>query len=286
MRYDMVVLYYFPDEFCKVYEAWERSRLLPYSGQRHRAGIMSLSEMLLIAVCYHLSGYECFKYFYLCDIGGLHRDKFPRLLSYSRFVQVMPRLFVPLCVLLQTMRGEETGIYFMDSTGLSICHNRRIQRSRVFAGLAARGKSTMGWFYGFKLHLVINHKGQIMAVKITKANVNDRHPVEAMTKGLQGILAADKGYLSKKLFNALYQKGLKLLTGIRKNMRNILMPINEKKILRRRFFIETVFGSLKTQCNIEHTRHRSAANALVNIIAAIVAYAYKTRNQKPALIQN
>jgi transposase len=287
MRYDIVSVYYFIDEFCKVYEDWERGRLLPRPGKRNRPGGMSLAELLTIAVCYHLSGFKCFKYFYLYDMGIRHTDKFPGLISYSRFVQLMPRLFMPLCVLLQSLRGEETGIYFMDSTSLSVCHNRRISRNRVFAGLAERGKTTMGWFYGFKLHLVINHKGQIMAMKITRGNINDREPVMQLTSGLEGIIAADKGYLGKKLFDALYKRGLKLLTGIRKNMKNILLPLQEKYILRKRFLVETIFGLLKKHYDIQHTRHRSPANAFVNAIAAITAFSIKpSANLLGAIIQN
>lgn len=138
---------------------------------------MSLSELLTIAVCYHLSGYKCLKYFYVQELLGRQRSQFPRLVTYERFVQLLPRLYLPLHLLLHYMNGEKTGMYFVDATTLSVCHNKRISSNRVFAGLARRGKTSMGWFYGFKLHMVINHKGQIMAVKITTGNVDDRIPV-------------------------------------------------------------------------------------------------------------
>jgi Transposase DDE domain len=128
--------------------------------------------------------------------------------------QLMPTLLLPCAMLIHAFSGEETGVYFMDATSLSVCHNRRINRNKVFAGLAERGKISMGWFYGFKLHMVINYQGQIMAVKITKGNVDDRVPVAEITKGLQGVVAADKGYISKKLFEECYRKGLKIITGI------------------------------------------------------------------------
>lgn len=282
MKYDILFLYYFIDEFCKVYEKWESAKLISEStGQKRRQPSLSLSEMLTIMICYHLSGYKCFKYFYLYDICTRHKDKFKNLPSYSRYIQLMPRLFLPLYTLFHMLTGEHTGIYFMDSTSLNVCHNRRINRHKVFKGLAARGKSTMGWFFGFKLHVVINNKGQIVAAKITRGNVNDRNPVSDLTKDIQGIVAADKGYLSKEIFVQLYKQGLKLLTGIRKDMKNYLIPIYDKMILRKRFLVETVFDKLKCDLNINHTRHRSPANAMINWLSALVAY--QTTNNKPAL---
>jgi Transposase DDE domain len=287
MKIDIIELYYVIDEFCKMYDAHQAQRLLPSNKRRNRAGQMSVSEMVTIVVYFHLSGYKCFKHFYLQRICGWHKREFPRLHSYSRFVQLMPTLLLPCAMLIHVLRGEETGVYFMDATSLAVCHNRRINRNKVFAGLAARGKSSMGWFYGFKLHMVINHQGQIMAVKITKGNADDRTPVAEITSGLQGIIAADKGYISKKLFDECYRKGLKIITGIRKTMKNILMPFAEKAILRKRFFIETQFDILKNVMTAQHTRHRSPISFLVNLLAAIIAHQITHPMQKlPTLIQN
>lgn len=289
MRYDITTLYYFIDEFCKIYEEWERAKLIPREGKRKRPGNMSLSEMLTVIICYHLSGYKCFKDFYLYEIGQKHKRAFPELLSYCRFIQKIPSLFLPLHLLLHFLTGERTGVYYIDSTALAVCHNRRISRHKTFSGIAERGKTSMGWFFGLKLHLVINHKGQIMAVKITQGNVDDRRAVADMTSSLTGLLAADKGYLSKSLFNTLYARGLKLLTGIRKMMKNYLLPLHEKVILRKRFLVETVFNTLKNTLNLEHTRHRSPSNAFVHILSTLVAYAFKTNKtsfKNSPLIQN
>src|SRR3990167_9048924 len=131
-------------------------------------------------------------------------------------------------------------IKWLQDQSLPMCHNKRISRNRVFKGLAARGKTTMGWFYGLKLHLVINHKGSIVAVKITPGNVDERSVLDEMTRNLKGTLFADKGFISQDIFKKLFQRGLKLITGIRKNMKNYLMPLIEKILLRKRFLIETI----------------------------------------------
>lgn len=260
------------DDFARAFEDWERHRLIPSGRMRRRAGKLALSEMLFIMVLFHLSPFKNFKAFWHYGIEGQYRNCFDELTSYGRFVSLMPRLFVPFCVLIHSLRGEETGIYIADSTKLAVCHNARISRNRVFDGLAKRGRSTMGWFYGFKLHVVINHKGEIMAIKITPANIDDRKPLEAMVNGLRGKLMGDKGYISKDLFARLWKQGLHLLTGIRKNMKNHLMPIIDKLLLRRRFIIETLFDKLKSEMGLEHTRHRSPTNAFVHILSCLAAY--------------
>jgi len=291
MKYDITALFCCLDDFCKIYLEWEKHRLIGFVRQRYRSCNLELSELLTIMVCFHLSPCKIFKYYYLYHLPLAHKHDFPNLFSYNRFVQLQPRLFVPLCLLLHSLYGQKTGIYIADSTHLPVCHNKRINRNRVFKEIAARGKTTMGWFYGMKLHIVVNNKGEIMAVKITTGNVDDRTVLDYLTQALEGILLADKGYISKKLFADLYQRGLKLITGIRRNMKNYLMPLIEKILLRKRFLVETVFDILKIHMNISHTRHRSPTNFCVNLLAGIVAYQMK--NTKPkmnmntlALIQN
>jgi hypothetical protein len=154
MHYDITKIYYFVDEFTKIYEDWEKHKLLPSLKSRKRAGKLDLSEKLTIMICYHLSGYKCFKYFYNNDILVKHKSAFRESLSYNRFVQLMPALIAPLYLIIHMLRGENTGVYFIDATALPICHNKRISRNKVFKNIAERGKSTMGWFFGFKLHIL------------------------------------------------------------------------------------------------------------------------------------
>ena len=259
-------------DFAETFEDWERHRLIPTGRKRRRAGKLSLGEMLFIMVLFHLSPFKDFKHFWVHGVEQKYRDCFGDLPSYGRFVALMPRLFAPFCVLIHSLSGEETGIYIADSTKLAVCANPRISRNRTFTGLAARGHSTMGWFFGFKLHVVMNHRGELMAVKITPGNIDDRAPLEEMVAGLEGKLLADKGYISKKLFANLWKQGLQLITGIRRNMKNYLMPILDKFLLRKRFVVETLFDKLKSEMGLEHTRHRSPTNAFVHILSCLVAY--------------
>jgi hypothetical protein len=229
---------------------------------------------------FHLSAFKNFKVFYEQGIKGMYRGYFKELPCYTRFVQIQKKLFLPLSVLIASVACEKTGIYIADSTSLSVCHNRRISRNRVFKNLAARGKSTMGWFYGFKLHIIINTKGELIALKITKGNTDDRSVLDYLTRHLEGKLFADKGYISKNLFSQLWKRGLHLITGIKKNMKNYLMPILDKLMLRGRFIVESVFNIMKNHMNLEHTRHRSSINFCINILSCLVAYSF--RKNKPS----
>lgn len=281
MKKDITELYSFIDDFCKIYAEYEKKKLLPSNKQRNRDCKMSLSERLTIMIMYHTSYAKNFKYFYKTCIEYIHNDDFQNALSYSRFVELMPRLFIPLNILLHLLFGNHTGTYFIDATAIKVCHNKRQSSNRVFNGLAKYSKSTMGYFYGFKLHLIINERGEFIALKMTKGNVDDRVVVPELTKDLMGTIYADKGYIKQNLFINLYERGLKIVHGIKKNMKNKLMDLKEKIMLRKRNLIETVFGYLKNTLNIEHTRHRSPINAFVNILAALVAYSLK--KNKPSI---
>ncbi len=270
------------DDFCQQFEPHWQHRLLQEGAiKRVKATQLSTSEIMTIIIHFHQAGYRNFKTYYTEYVQVHLRTEFPDLVAYNRFVELMPRVLVPLLVYLTHCQGSGTGIAFVDSTPLAVCHNRRIARHKVFAGLAARGKTSMGWFFGFKLHLVINDRGEILAFRLTPGNVDDRHPVPAMVKRLFGKLFGDRGYLSQTLFKALFEQGLELITSVRKNMKNRLLPLVDKLLLRKRALIETINDQLKNISQVEHTRHRSPVNFLVNVVAGLIAYCHQPK--KPSL---
>ncbi|MDP6737149.1 MAG: IS982 family transposase [Nitrospinaceae bacterium] len=270
------------DDFCQVFEPALNEHLLAAGEkQRQRKSTLSLSEVMTIIIWFHQSGYRTFKDYYNRDVCVRLRWAFPKLVSYNRFVELMSDALLPLCAYLKGRKGTCSGISFIDSTPIVVCHNRRIPQNRVFADVAKRGKNSMGWFYGFKLHLVVNDQGEILAFHLTPGNVDDREPVAKMAKKLFGKLFGDKGYISQELFNLLWEDGVQLVTRIRKNMKNKLMDVFDKILLRKRAIIETINDQLKNISQIEHTRHRSVINFLVNLISALIAYTHKEK--KPSL---
>lgn len=274
MKKCITTVYYIVDNFCKIYHQWEQSKLIPSSKKRQREGSLRLCELLTIVLYFYLSPCKDFKNYYLYYLSSKYKSYFV-LPGYSRIIQLWPRLILPLALILQLLKGESAGIYFIDSTKLSICHNKRTGNNRVFGKLAKVGMSSYGWFMGYKLHSVINNKGEIMAIKITKANSSDLASADSITKGLEGKLFGDKAYISKNLFAKLYARDLRLFSGIRKDMKNHLLELEDKVNLRKRSLIESVFNVLKNHMNLEHSRHRSPVNFLVHILACVTAYAIR-----------
>jgi len=269
------------DDFCKQFEN-ELSKYLLHNlkknkRKRRNDSQMDLSEIMTILVMFHYSHYRTFKDFYLNCILVIHRCDFPKAVSYNRFVELMPMTFMPFFVFIAVLPGKETGRYFIDATKLPVCHNLRIQRHKVFKGLAERGKTSTGWFFGFKLHLIFNDQGELMNFDLTSGNIDDRAVVERMVKNLNGWLFGDRGYISQKLNQTLADKGLELITKVRKNMKEkIISPINEY-YLNKRGMIETIIDQLKNLLQIDHSRHRSPMNFQVNILGGLVAYIFKPR---------
>jgi hypothetical protein len=293
MEEQLTAIFFDIDDFCKRFEPiWNKKLLRSGVKQRQRQGNMSLSEIMAILAMFHLSHYRTFKEFYQQQVSAYWRREFPHLLSYERFVWLKSTAIIPLCTFLNTKKGKTTGISYVDSTALPICHNRRIYRNKVFRGLAERGKTSVGWFYGFKLHLIINHVGEVISFALTRGNVDDRAPVEKLAKNLTGNLFGDKGYISKLLENLLFKNHVNLITKMKKNMKKKPLSKTNKFFLGKRGLVETVIDQLKNICQISHTRHRSPTNFVVNILGGLVAYAFKARKPSfhlplsTALIQN
>ena len=275
------------DDFCLFFEPQFMSKLMTSSGRKKfKKTRLSLSEIMTIVVYFHHSNYRNFKYYYQNYLALYHLSEFPQLVSYNRFVELMSDALIPLIFYLNTRKGKCTGISFIDTMGLPICHNKRAKRNKVFSGLSNWGKSSVDWYFGFKLHLIINEQGEILAFQLTPGNVDERKIVPSLTNDLWGRLFGDKGYISKDLFEQLWEKNLKLITPFRKNMKNKLVELWEKLMLRKRSLIETVNDQLQNISQIVHSRHRSITNFLVNTISGLIAYTWQDKKPRLELDDN
>jgi hypothetical protein len=264
------------DDFCIALENWKQTQV-KFKDKVTNTPTVSDSELLTILVFYQCSGYKCFQYYYQDLVTNEMRTYFPQLISYERFVALLPRLLPGLYVFLkmQTLLSRRSNQYFIDSKKIVVCDNRRIHSHKVFQGCAKRGKTSTGWFYGFKLHLVINNYGQIINFLFTQGNVADNNQavLQYMLAGLQGQCFADKGYLTT-LFEAFYLQGLQLVTKVRAKMKNKLIKLSDYLKLRKRALIESVNDILISVFDLEHTRHRSPVNALAHMLSALIAYCF------------
>ena len=270
------------DEFCKEYDQLVNKHLL--GNPAKLSPVMSKSEIITIMITFQLSGFRTFKHFYLYYLQKHMQKEFPKTVSYNRFTELMQQNLMPLTLFLKTCcLGKCTGISFIDSTPIRVCKNKRINQNKVFKGIATTGKSTMGWFYGFKLHIIINDKGEILTFTITQANTDDRTPLktERFLDKIFGKLFADKGYIGKELAQLLFVDGVQIITQVKNNMKNCLMTMSDKILLRKRSVIETVNDELKNICQVEHSRHRSFGNFLTNLISGLIAYSFLPK--KPSI---
>lgn len=280
----LIEIFFNCDDFCKTLDHYlisqNQSPVL-----RTRVPQLSPSEIMTILTYYHLSGYKCFQYYYERLVAGFMPTFFPKLVSYNRFTELIEKILPHMYLFAQfgALSAQRSGLYIIDSKKLPVCHNLRIASNRVFKDVAARGKSSTGWFYGLKIHLVINHLGDIVHFQLTAGNVADNNinVLNKLLDKLKGICLGDKGYLTK-FFEQFYEKGIKIVTKIRSNMKNKLMPLQDRLLLNKRNIIESVNDILMTVCDIEHTRHRSPYNAMAHIVASLVAYSFL--DNKPSLI--
>ena len=275
-------IFYLTDEFCKDFEKTISKHTL--GNEPRRKPKMSQSEVITIMILFHYGSFKNMKHFYEYFVKQHLKSEFPQTVSYNRFVELMQSVILPMTIFLKTCcLGNCTGISFVDSTSVSVCKNKRIPRHKVFDGIAQRGKTTMGYFYGFKLHFIINDKGEILSFVITPGNVDDREPLKdkKFIEKIKGKLYADKGYISQKITEVLFIDGLHLITHIRNNMKNVLMEMKDKILLRKRSVIETINDELKNICSIEHSRHRSFENFITNLVSGLIAYCFFSK--KPAI---
>lgn len=273
------------DDFCQTHLPLLLEKAVPpRQGKRRRTRSLSESEIITILVAFHQSHYRNFKAFYLGYVCPNWRAAFPGLVSYNRFVEFIPSVLVLLFDYLKSLFGKCSGISFVDSTALAVCHNRRIRQHKVFRDSAERGKTSVGWFFGFKLHLVINDSGELLNMTLTKGNTDDRKPIPDLLRSVSGKVFGDKGYISKKLQQLLLAQNVDLITKPRKNMKaQHVRPLStaDQWFLQKRSLIETVIDQLKNISQIEHSRHRAASGFLWNLAAALIAYCHQPK--KPTL---
>lgn len=268
------------DEFSRLFDVeTAKFALTDPNGKkkRNRKATLSDSEIMTILIMYQFGSFRNFKHFYLMYICKSMRHNFPDVVSYNRFVELQQRVFFKLVFFLKmTAFGHCTGITFADSTMMPVCHIIRRYTNKVFKDMAATGKGTMGWYHGFKLHLLCNDMGEIITFCITPANVDDRDVKvwARFSKEIYGKLFADRGYISAKLFEYLFNDGIQLVTGLKSNMKNKLMPLWDKIVLRKRYVIELINDKLKNEANLVHSRHRSVNGFLINLVSAMGAYCF------------
>ncbi len=275
-------IFYLTDEFCSQFQKSIQGYLLGKSPKKKP--LMSQSEVITILIIFHGMQHKNMKHFYLNYVQKHLVHLFPNTVSYNRFVELSQQVTLPMTMFLKMQcLGDCTGITYVDSTPIRVCKNKRIKRNKVFKDIATVGKSTMGWFFGFKLHLIVNEKGDILNFVITQGNVDDRSPLNdsKFLEKIKGKLYGDKGYISSKLTQLLFVDGIQLITGIRDKMKNCLLELKDKIMLRKRSVIETINDELKNICQVEHSRHRSFENFISNLISGLIAYSFFPK--KPAI---
>lgn len=271
------------DSFCVSMPKQVESHQIGRGKRGPQAGLC-LSEIMTIMIYFHQSHYRDFKAYYCDYVCQQLRSEFPGLVSDTRFVDLMPSAVGPMLLYLLSRMGQPRGVAFIDSTPLPVCHNKRICHHKGFAGQAARGKSSIGYSFGCKLHLVVNDQGELLSFRLTPGNVDDRKPVPSVVKRLWGKLFGDKGYASQPLFEQLFAQGIHFFTPPKKSKKKAetrLLPLFDRLLARKRSLIETLNDQLKHVSQIVHTRHRSPTNFLLNLLAGLLAYTFQEK--KPAL---
>ncbi len=278
-------IYCMADDFCKEFTLQQEKYMIKDMKTMHRnkPNRMSDAEIMVILILFHSGGFRCFKHYYkeyVCKTS--ETPFFPRQVSYNRFVELEKEVLLLMTIFIKKYCWEPVPAS-VSLTPLPYVYvkNQRILIHKTFEGLAERGRCSMGWFFGFKLHLIINDKGEILNFMFTPGNVDDREPLKQgkFLENIKGKLCADKGYIGQALFENLFLNGIQLVTKVKNNMRNSLMSIADKILLRKkRALIETVNDELKNIAQIEHSRHRSFSNFIANSLSAIAAYCFLKRS--------
>lgn len=264
------------DNLLKTMSASLRRKLLsdlrPAGG---RPSGLSLQAILAFGIFRYATGVKDVKHYHRKLLSS-YSNELGRIPNYGNFNTLVNQATPYVIFLLQWIfyvnKSRQDGFYFMDSTPLKVCENKRIFDHKVCEDLAQRGKSSMGWFFGFKLHVVCDSLGRLVSLLITPGNTDDRKFVLKLLRGLKGLCIADAGYVSKKLMQELYEQGLLLLTDVRKSMKR-LMSETQHALLKQRQRIEGVFSCLKHRLKAEASIARSPLGYLSRCLYACLTFA-------------
>lgn len=289
---DLVTIFCQVDDFCKLYKEYAQENLLPFEnigcvkGKRQRN--MTTSEVMSVLI-YYGSCSESFKTlsaFYEYTYDEL-KSAFPGLLSYGRIIELKQEIMIPMTSLLVSIFSECSGISYVDSTAIHACHVKREHSHRVLKDIAAKGKTTYGWFYGTKLHAILNEFSELVYCCFTSGNIADNNNdlMRKFASKLWGKMFGDRGYIvNKPLWQELYEGGLQVIYNIRSNMKNILIPLCDKLLLLKRSNIaEGAFSKLKHRMSLQDTRLRSVYGYVVNGLSMLIAYQFWARNRAASL---
>lgn len=282
---DPVVLFCQVDDFCKVYQREIAKAII---GVNHRdqwqKSLIRQAEVMTIKIWYHLSGFKTFKDFYTRQEAVL-RSYFSNLLSYSRMVELCIEQTFALIVYAKIFcTVKSNGIDYIDSTKLEVSHIKRSSSHKTFAGLAKKGHTSMGWFYGFKLHLIVNPWGEVVDFDITSGNIADNNAnlLRRITKKVKNKLFGDRGYMvNKDVFAELFSHGVQMISRVRKNMKTPILTLEDKILLSKRGLVESVIGILKQSLDLEHSRHRNPMALFAHVASTLIAYFF--RPNKPSI---
>lgn len=287
---DLTTIFCQVDDFCKEYVKQAQEVLLPCADWKPSRRSMSLSEILTVLIYYGACSedFKTFKSFYKYNKVEL-KSAFPGLLSYGRITELKEEVQHPMIMFLLSQLAPCDGKNWADSTRLEACHIKRENSHKVLQGIAAKGKTGYGWFYGTKLHLILNEYSEIVTLRLTKGNVadNNNELIRGFAKHVWGILFGDKGYIiNPKLWEELYSAGLKVVHNIRANMKGKLMPEQEKILLGKRANIcEGTYSKLKDRSSLQYTRNRSIYGFLSNVMIMLIAYQLWARERATRLKQ-
>ena len=286
----LIELFVMVDDLYLAFKKYKQKKGYP-TKKRGRQSQLIGSEVCTILVAYHYSGYKCFEYYYRELILKKYSDCFPKAPSYERFVSLIPRALdlIYLWLLYSAGCSKRAGLYFIDSKKLQVCHLKRERSNKMFKKVARKGKTSTGWFFGLKIHLVINNLGEIVSFDLTPGNVADNNQglLKKLLNNLTGCCVGDKGYFSK-LFAFFFENGLHLVTKPKKKMRGLPVDNKLNLLINKRAVVESVFDILGTVCDIEHSRHRSPVSAIIHIFSALIAYQYMERKPRvffPSMLQ-